>query len=87
VQQGLFDRALHFQQDNTVTLATLDEMVAHFKRGNGFVRTPWSGDGACEARVTELTTATLRCIPFETERGACAVCGKEGPVVIWAKAY
>jgi prolyl-tRNA synthetase len=87
VQQGLFDRALQFQRDNTVTLATLDEMAVHFKRGNGFVRAPWCGDGACEARVTELTTATLRCIPFETERGPCAVCGKDGPVVIWAKAY
>jgi prolyl-tRNA synthetase len=87
VQQGLFDRALQFQRDNTVTLATLDEMAAHFKRGNGFVRAPWCGDRACEARVTELTTATLRCIPLETERGPCAVCGREGSGVLWAKAY
>ncbi len=88
VQQGLFQRALHMQRAGTISLSTLDDMVAHFRHGNGFVRAPWCGDAACEARVKALTTATLRVIPFETDTDSCAVCGKpDGKVVIWAKAY
>ncbi len=88
MQQRLFRRALDFQQGATVSLSTLDEMIAHFRRGNGFVRAPWCGQAACEARVRELTTATLRVIPFESEPGRCAVCNKpDASVVIWAKAY
>jgi prolyl-tRNA synthetase len=88
MQQRLLRRALDFQQSHTVSLSTLDEMVAHFQQGNGFVRAPWCGQAACEARVKEQTTATLRVIPLETEQGRCAVCSQPGAaMVVWAKAY
>ncbi len=87
VQKALFDRALAMQRDGTVTLTTLDEIVAYFRGRNGFVWAPWCGDAGCEARVKELTTATLRVIPLDTQPGRCAVCGKDGQFVLWAKAY
>ena len=34
----------------------------------GFAKTMWCGDRACEDKIKEETTATIRCIPFEEEK-------------------
>jgi prolyl-tRNA synthetase len=56
----------------------------------GFAKMMWCGSGACEAKIKEETTATIRCIPFEEEKisDKCAVCGGEAKHMVYvAKAY
>ncbi|MDO8942225.1 MAG: proline--tRNA ligase, partial [Desulfobacterales bacterium] len=55
----------------------------------GFAISGWCGSAACEARIKEELTVTIRCIPFEPagRQGACIGCGKPGACVVFAKAY
>jgi prolyl-tRNA synthetase len=75
-QSRLFDRALEFQKANTFEMATLADLVAHFKDRGGFVWAPWCGDSECEARVkAEAGGVTIRTFE-ESAEGNCAVCGR-----------
>jgi prolyl-tRNA synthetase len=59
-------------------------------RGDGFIKTMWCGEEACEDKVKELTGVGSRCIPFEQEQLAetCVCCGKKAKYLLyWAKAY
>ena len=49
----------------------------------------WCEDEACENKVKEETTATLRCLPFDSEaHGECPICHKKAKkVALFAKAY
>ena len=56
----------------------------------GFVIAGWCGSADCEAQIKAETQATLRNIPFGSERvsGTCVRCGKPSSVEAWfAKAY
>src|SRR5258708_18114081 len=54
-QRALFERARDFRERNTHAVATLAELVEHFREGTGFVWAPWCGSAECEARVKEET--------------------------------
>ncbi len=88
IQADLYRRALAFREANTYCpedFEGLREAVA-----NGFAYAWWCGDAACEAKVKEETTATIRCIPLEQERGTgpCVVCGQESAErAVFARAY
>jgi prolyl-tRNA synthetase len=89
-QSRLFERAQAFQRENTFELATLAEVVAHFRERAGFVWAPWCGDAECEARINaEAGGVTIRTIdPEEKPSGKCLVCGKPAKYrVALAKAY
>lgn len=88
IQADLYRRALEFREANTFypeNFEALREAVA-----NGFAYAWWCGDAACEAKVKEETTATIRCIPLEQEKGTgpCVVCGRESQErAVFARAY
>jgi prolyl-tRNA synthetase len=89
-QRALFRRALDFRDENTYEVSTLDELVAHFEHGTGFVWAPWCESAECEARVKEATGgATIRNFdPDETAQGVCLVCGRPARRrVAFARAY
>jgi prolyl-tRNA synthetase len=89
-QDALFGRAKDFLGENTFEMATLPEVVAHFKERGGFVWAPWCGDAECEARLkAEAGGVTIRTIdPDEKASGKCLVCGKPAKHrVALAKAY
>ena len=89
-QVRLFDRAMKFQRDNTYELRTLDEVVAHYREGGGFVWTQWCGESEEEARIKADTGGvTIRVIDEETKAsGNCLVCGRPAKFrVALAKAY
>jgi prolyl-tRNA synthetase len=89
-QSRLFERAQAFQRENTFELATLAEVVAHFRERAGFVWALWCGDAECEARIkAEAGGVTIRTIdPEEKPSGKCLVCGKPAKYrVALAKAY
>jgi prolyl-tRNA synthetase len=86
----LFERAQEFARQNTFELATLAEVVAHFRERAGFVWAPWCGDAECEAKIkAETGGVTIRTIdPDETPSGTCLVCSKPAKHrVSLAKAY
>jgi prolyl-tRNA synthetase len=98
IQKNLFDQALQFRETHTVQIDSKDDFYAFFTPSNprkpdihgGFALTHWCGDPACEAKIKEDLSVTIRCIPFtdETEVGNCVVCGERGDRrVVFAKAY
>jgi prolyl-tRNA synthetase len=89
-QKDLFERAAKFQSDNTFELATLDDVIAHFRERGGFVWTWWCGDADEEARVkADAGGVTIRTIDEESGgTRKCFVCGKPALYrVALAKAY
>jgi len=98
IQAALFDRALAFRRQHTVRLDAMPAFVDYFTPANpdkpeihgGFALAHWCGDPACEGRIKEELTVTIRCLPLEAEpeEGRCLVCG--GPSrqrAVFAKAY
>ncbi|HZU18319.1 MAG TPA: proline--tRNA ligase [Candidatus Dormibacteraeota bacterium] len=89
-QARLFRRALEFRDRHTQELATLAEVVDHYRRGTGFVWAPWCEDPACETRIKDETGGvTIR--NFDPDRppaGGCLVCGRPARRrVVLARAY
>ena len=90
IQTNMLAQARSFREENTTVVDTLDELEAQLERKRGFVRARWCGDEACEARVKERTTATIRCLPLHEpdDAGPCIGCGKDAPRrALFAKAY
>jgi len=90
IQKDLFARALKFREENTHQVESYDEFKEVIKNKGGFIRAFWCGDSACEEKVKEETTATIRCIPLSApeEDGKCIRCGKQARKrVYFAKAY
>ena len=89
IQQGLFDQALKFREENTHNIESYDKFKKVIKKG-GFVRCGWDGTEKTETRVKEETKATIRCIPFDENPSGltCVFSGQPAKhEVIYAKAY
>ncbi len=89
IQQSLFDRALEYKKEKTISADTWEDFVNGIEGGK-FVLAHWCGDAGMEAQIKEETGATIRCIPFDAkdEEGACIKSGKPSPRrVVFAKAY
>jgi prolyl-tRNA synthetase len=90
IQQALFQRALRFREEHTTRVATYDEFKSAMEGRPGFVIAGWCGSTDCEAQIKADTQATLRNIPFGSERisGSCVRCGEPSLGEAWfAKAY
>jgi prolyl-tRNA synthetase len=89
-QRDLYQRALDFRDEHTYEVATLAELVEHFRHGTGFVWAPWCGSPECEARVKEETggVTTRNFDPDAPAEGECLVCGQPARRrVVFARAY
>lgn len=90
VQDGLFQRALDFRNENTTRVDSYDEFKEVLEEKGGFIEAHWDGTAETEAAVKDETKATIRCIPLDRdeEEGVDPVSGKrsEGRV-IYARAY
>ncbi|WP_425283906.1 proline--tRNA ligase [Lentibacillus halodurans] len=90
VQQNLYDQALAHLNETTTTAVNMDEFKQALDETPGFIKAMWCGDGECEDKIKEETSATSRCIPFEQENvsDSCVCCGREAKeMVYWARAY
>jgi prolyl-tRNA synthetase len=89
IQQALFDRALRYRDEHTVSTDSYDEFRTLMEGRPGFVLAPWCGSAECEAAIKAETQATIRNLPFDAEAGGtCIKCG--GTAVTrarFAKAY
>jgi prolyl-tRNA synthetase len=94
LQQDLFDRALRFREENTVSVDTWDDFASIFEGSESkFVHAHWDGTTETEHAIKDATKATIRCIPLEgqgpaVEPGECVKTGKPSEQrVLFAKNY
>ncbi len=98
IQKNLYQRALIFRNEHTRRIDDPVEFNAFYTPKNeerpeihgGFALSHWCGDAACEQKIKERLTVTIRCIPHDMtpEPGQCIECGKESQQrVVFAKAY
>ncbi len=90
IHDNLYAKALKRMNERIWSAAGWDEFSRIIAEKPGFIRAPWCGDEACEAKIKEETGATSRCIPFDQpeQNGPCVCCGKPAVAdVIWGKAY
>lgn len=89
IQQNIYNKALRYREEHTVTADTYDELKAALDDGN-FVLAHWDGTAETEALIKEETRATIRCVPFEGDKtpGKCIRTGKHSACrVLFARAY
>lgn len=92
IQQQMFDAAVERRKENTHAVTDYEEFKALMAEKNAFVKAMWCGESACEEKIKEDTTATIRCIPFDHEQeelsDTCLCCGKKAKEMVYiAKAY
>ena len=77
IQANIFQKALKYRQEHTITVDSYDEFKEKIEEG-GFILAHWDGTTETEERIKEETKATIRCIPFDgdTTPGVCMVTGK-----------
>jgi prolyl-tRNA synthetase len=90
IQQDLFAAARDRRDAATFEVDDYDEFRRKLADPGGFLLAHWCGNGACEGRIQEETSATIRCLAFDQpeETGRCIICGGESKRrVHFAKAY
>ena len=99
IQRNLFRRALEFRAAHTREIDDYAEFSAFFTPENrerpethgGFAMSHWCESPACEEKINDDLSVTIRAIPFDREdsgAGRCVVCGKPSPGrVVFAKSY
>ena len=90
IQQALYKRALEYRETHTTRVTSFDEFKAVMEGRPGFVIAGWCGSVDCEAQIKAETQATLRNIPFGSEKAStvCVKCGRPASSEPWfAKAY
>ena len=75
IQRALFDRALRFREEHTLTAANYDEFKDRVE--TGFVRVYFAGTREDEDRIQTETKATVRVLPFDQhdQEGTCFLTG------------
>ena len=89
MQQSLFLKAKSFQEKNTFIVNDFNEFQEKVNLG-GFVLAHWDGTSETEDEIKKLTKATIRCVPFSSEKeaGQCVFTAKPSSQrVIFAKSY
>jgi prolyl-tRNA synthetase len=90
IQSGLFQKALDFRADHITKVETFEAFKTVLEEKTGFISAHWDGTAETEDKIKELTKATIRCIPIdsELEDGVCVFSGKPSKQrVLFAKTY
>ena len=90
IQQAMFDACVERKNNKTTVAYSLEEIEKNLAENQGYVKTMWCGDRACEDKVKEVTGAPSRCMPFEQEHLAdtCPICGKKADkMIVWGRQY
>mgnify|MGYP000909512185 CR=1 FL=1 len=90
IQSSLYNKAKSFLESRTYSVNTWEEFVDVLENKQGFAYAHWDGTGETEAKIKEMTKATIRCIPLDNvqEAGACILTGAPSVQrVLFAKSY
>ncbi|MCD8008355.1 MAG: proline--tRNA ligase, partial [Clostridiales bacterium] len=88
IHSAMYQKAKENLDSHTYAASTLEEVRE--KAQDGFVKTMWCGDRACEEKMKAEAGVSSRCIPFQKENlgDTCPCCGKPAKtMVIWGIAY
>ena len=88
IQKTLFKQAEELRDSRITVVSTMEELEKAVQ--NGFAKTMWCGDAACEEQIKQQMNATSRNMPFDqTPVGdTCVCCGKKADkLIFFAKAY
>ncbi|MFV0572784.1 MAG: proline--tRNA ligase [Xanthomarina gelatinilytica] len=90
IQNSLYKKALEFRDSHITLVDSFDDFKTVLETKGGFISAHWDGTAETEAKIKELTKATIRCVPTDeiAENGACVYTGKPSKGrVLFAKAY
>ena len=90
IQKSMFEACKKNVEEKTTIATTLEEFEKNINENQGYVKTMWCGDVACEEKIKDLTGAHSRCMPFNQEHisDTCVVCGKKADkMVVWGRQY
>ncbi len=90
IQENLFNKAYGYRESHIAKVNTFEEFKEVLNTEGGFVLAHWDGTSETENKIKDLTKATIRCIPLNTEKeeGKCILTGdKSKQRVLFAKAY
>ena len=90
IQDNLFNRAVAYREEHTTSVDNFDDFKSVLNDKGGFVKAHWDGTAETEAKIKEMTKATIRCIPLDNEKeaGVCVLSGKPSEQrVLFAKSY
>lgn len=85
IRTNMLEMAKDNVKKHTYTANNLNEYIDIFKEKQGYVKMMWCGCQECEDKIKELTSSTIRCIPFEEENisDKCAICGKDAKHMVY----
>lgn len=90
IQKSIYDKALHFREENITEVNSYEEFKNVLETKGGFISAHWDGTAEEEEQIKNETKATIRCIPLDdkNETGNSMITGKRSEKrVIFAKAY
>ena len=91
IQHSLFDKAVTFRKENTVSVANYGEFKDLMASEDKFVEVNWCNKREFEDKIQEETKATIAAVPFDGNpagKGPCMYSGEESTTrVIFAKSY
>lgn len=90
IQSNMYNKAKKYRDERTYVANNMDEFVDIIENKHGFAKVMWKDSAENEARIKELTGATIRVIPFAQENlgDTCFYSGEKADhMVIFAKAY
>ncbi len=90
IHKNMFEKARAFRDEHITEINTWEAFQEVLDKKGGFLSAHWDGTAETEARIKELTKATIRCIPLNSrkESGKCILTGKPSEQrVLFAVAY
>ncbi len=90
IHNNMYNECKKRLEERTTIAYNLEEFQKQINEKQGFIKTMWCGDVACEEKIKELTAAKSRCMPFEQENlgDKCVCCGKKAnKMVVWGRQY
>ena len=67
IQKNMLEKARKYRDERTYVAHNMDEFVDIIENKKGFAKVMWKNDAENEAKIKELTGATIRVIPFAQE--------------------
>lgn len=79
IQDNLFNRSKKFRDENITDVGNFDQFQEVLNQKGGFIRAYWDGTTETEEKIKEITKATIRCIPLDSnnEEGICVFSKKK----------
>jgi len=90
IQNNLYKKALDYRDSHITKVENFEEFKETLNNKGGFISAHWDGTIETEDKIKEITKATIRCIPVDSEKeeGKCVFTGNPSKGrVLFAKAY